>query len=339
MGAPLVGKTLSHYRITAKLGQGGMGVVYHAEDLNLERPVALKVLPPEAIVDHAARERLLREAKLASKLNHPNIATQIGQELNALYVLEGSLRRAGSRIRVTSHLVESRTSHSVWAERYDRELEDVFAIQDEIAQNIARALRVMLTEDEKKATRRAPTDVKAYEYYLRGRQFFYRWRRQGFELATRMFNHAISLDPDYARAHAGLACARAMQSELYELDDTSNLERAEEASRKALELDGDLAEAHSARGLVLSCRRCTNRTRPRKSSRTLSVSTPSSSSPTTSTAESTTTTAISPRLPRSLRRRRGCGPRITKRRAFWPAVTWRWETRPSPTRPSVKHSQ
>ena len=179
-------------------------------------------------------------------------APQIGQELNAAYVLEGSLRRAGNRLRITAQLVETHSGHSVWAERYDRQLEDVFAIQDEIAQNIARALRVMLTETEKRAIAKAPTaNVQAYDYYLRGRQFFYQFRQKGFEFARRMFGRAIEIDPGYALAFAGVAdCC----SFLYMYYDASqiNQKEADTASRKALELDPDLAEAHASRGLAVS---------------------------------------------------------------------------------------
>jgi serine/threonine protein kinase/Flp pilus assembly protein TadD len=179
-------------------------------------------------------------------------APQIGQELNAAFVLEGSLRRAGNRLRITAQLVEAHSGHSVWAERYDRQLEDVFAIQDEIAQNIARALRVMLTETEKRAIAKAPTtNVQAYDYYLRGRQFFYQFRQKGFEFARRMFGRAIEVDPGYALAYAGVAdCC----SFLYMYYDASqiNQKEADTASRKALELDPDLAEAHASRGLAVS---------------------------------------------------------------------------------------
>ncbi len=118
-------------------------------------------------------------------------APEIGQQLIAPYVLTGSLRRAGNRLRITAQLVETRTGHSAWAERYDRQLEDVFAIQDEIAQSIARALEVALTEKEKRAIQKVPTaDVRAYDFYLRGRQFFYQLRRNSFEYARQMFQRA-----------------------------------------------------------------------------------------------------------------------------------------------------
>ena len=192
-----------------------------------------------------------RSAVLAYR-DKPATAPQVGQQLNAAYVLAGSLRRAGDRLRITAQLVEARTGHSVWAERYDRQLEDVFAIQDEIAHNIARALRVMLTEKEKRAIQKAPTaDVQAYDYYLRGRQFCYQWRRKGFEFARQMFARAIVIDPGYARAYAGVADCCSFLYMYWEASE-ANLKEADAASRKALELDPELAEAHASRGLAVS---------------------------------------------------------------------------------------
>jgi len=179
-------------------------------------------------------------------------APQIGQELNAAYVLEGSLRRAGDRIRITAQLVESRTGHTIWARRFDRTMEDVFAIQDEMAKNIAEALQVMLTEEEKRAIEKVPTaNVEAYDYYLRGRQYFHQFRRKGIEAARNMFKRAIENDPNYARAWAGLSdCHSFLQ--FYWQPTRENLQQADAASRKALELDPELAEAHASRGHFLS---------------------------------------------------------------------------------------
>jgi serine/threonine protein kinase/Flp pilus assembly protein TadD len=179
-------------------------------------------------------------------------APQVGQELNAAFVLGGSLRRAGNRLRITVQLVETRTRHSVWAERYDRQMEDVFAIQDEIAQSIASALKVMLTESEKQAIAKAPTaDVKAYDFYLRGRQFFYQFRRRGYDFARQLFSRAIELDPGYARAYAGVADCYSYLYMYWEAIN-ENLKAADDASQKALQLDPDLAEAHISRGLAIS---------------------------------------------------------------------------------------
>ncbi len=207
----------------------------------------------EDIITELSKIRELKVFPRAAVLAYrdkPVTAPQIGAELNAAYMLGGSIRRAGNRLRFTAQLVETRTGHSAWAERYDRQMEDVFAIQDEIAQSIAKALRVMLTETEKRAIQKAPTaDVQAYDYYLRGRQSFYLFRKKGFDSARQMFARATVIDPNYARAYAGVAdCC----SFLYMYGDSSeaNLKEAEAASRKALELDPDLAEAHASRGLV-----------------------------------------------------------------------------------------
>ncbi len=182
----------------------------------------------------------------------PLPANQIGQQLAAAYILEGSIRRSGSRLRITAQLAETRTGHSVWAERYDRQLQDVFEIQDEIAQNIAKALRVMLTEKEKHEIEKVPTrDVQAYDYYLRGRKDVFQFRRKGLEFARQMFARAIVIDPSYAHAFAGVAdCC----SFLYMYFDASedNLKEAVGASRRAVELDPESAEAHASRGLAES---------------------------------------------------------------------------------------
>jgi serine/threonine protein kinase/Flp pilus assembly protein TadD len=181
----------------------------------------------------------------------PTTAPEVGRELNASYVLEGSLRRAGNRLRITARLVETATARSVWAERYDRELQDVFAIQDEIAQNIAKALKVVLTDQEKRSIEKAPTaDVQAYDYYLRGRQYFYQFRRKSFDYARQMFARAIVIDPNYARAYAAVAdCCSNLY--MYWGGSSDELREAEAASRKAVEIDDELAEAHVSRGLAL----------------------------------------------------------------------------------------
>jgi TolB-like protein/Tfp pilus assembly protein PilF len=177
---------------------------------------------------------------------------KVGEQLDVGTVLEGSIRKAGSRLRITAQLISVAGGHHLWSERYDRELEDVFAIQEEIAGNIVKALRVVLSDDEKRAIEKAPTaNVEAYEFYLRGRQFFHQWRRKSVEYARRMFERAIELDPNYALAHAGIAdCCGFMYT--YWDASATNLERADAASRRALELDPESAEAHTSRGMALA---------------------------------------------------------------------------------------
>ncbi len=180
---------------------------------------------------------------------------EIGRKLKVATVLEGSVRKAGLKLRVTAQLVNVADGYHLWSERYDRQLEDVFAIQDEIAENIVKALRVVLSEEEKRAIEKAPTEsVQAYEYYLRGRQFFHQFRRTGIQFARRMFDRAIEIDPKYVLAYAGVAdCCSFLY--MYWDGSKANLESAESASRKALELDPELAEAHASRGFALSLRR------------------------------------------------------------------------------------
>jgi serine/threonine protein kinase/Flp pilus assembly protein TadD len=180
---------------------------------------------------------------------------QVGRELNAACVLSGSLRRAGNRLRITAQLIGTQTGHSIWAERYDRELKDVFEVQDEIARSISQALRIKLSPQEEKAIARKQTDnPQAYDYYLRGRQFFHQFRRKGFDFARQMFARAIVIDPNYARAFAGVAdCCSFLYMYWDSVED--NLNEAEAASRKALELDPELAEAHAASGLAFSLKK------------------------------------------------------------------------------------
>ncbi|SRR5579863_5301322 len=179
---------------------------------------------------------------------------QVGEQLNVGTVLEGSVRKAGNRLRITAQLINVADGYHLWSERYDRELEDVFAVQDEIAENIVRALRVVLSENEKRAIEQPRAgDVEAYEYYLRGRQFFHQFREKGLQYARRMFARAIEIDPAYARAYAGIADCSSMLFHYWDASE-ANLEQADSASRKALELAPELAEAHAARGLALSLR-------------------------------------------------------------------------------------
>ena len=177
---------------------------------------------------------------------------EIGKKLKVSTVLEGSVRKMGNRLRITAQLVNVADGSNLWSEKYDREIEDIFAIQDDISQAIVKALRVILTEGEKKQIEKARTEnVQAYDYYLRGRQYLHQLRRKSLEYARQMFNKAIEIDRDYARAYAGVADSCSM---LYTYFDARefNLRQADIASHKALELEPELAEAHVARGLAVS---------------------------------------------------------------------------------------
>ncbi|HJQ12035.1 MAG TPA: protein kinase [Gemmatimonadaceae bacterium] len=174
----------------------------------------------------------------------------IGRKLKVSTVLEGSVRKMGNKLRITAQLVNVADGYHLWSERYDRELEDVFAIQDDISQAIVKSLRVILHEDEQRAIEKSRThNVQAYDFYLRGRQFFPQFSRKALEYAKQMFNKAIDLDPKYARAYAGVADCYSL---LYTYFDARefNIRQADIFSRKALELEPELAEAHAARGLA-----------------------------------------------------------------------------------------
>ena len=150
-----------------------------------------------------AQLEIFPRSEMLAFRDKPVTAQQVGQQLGAAYVLEGSIRRAGNRVRITAQLVEASTRHSVWAERYDRQIEDVFAIQEEIARSIAQALRITLTPQEEKTIARKPTENPlAYDFYLRGRNYS---RRENIDYALQMFEQAIQLDPNFALAHAGIA--------------------------------------------------------------------------------------------------------------------------------------
>lgn len=175
----------------------------------------------------------------------------IGERLGVEAVLEGSVRREEKRLRVTAQLINVADGYHLWSEKFDREMADVFAIEEEIAQHIALALQVVLGDRERRALGRVPTvDVRAYEFYLRGRQFFVQMRRRSLEYAVGMFERAIAVDPSYGLAWAGLADAAASLA-MYYPPGEAQLGRADEASRRALELAPDLAEAHASRGFAL----------------------------------------------------------------------------------------
>jgi serine/threonine protein kinase/tetratricopeptide (TPR) repeat protein len=195
-----------------------------------------------------------RTSSFAFKGKNVNIR-KVGDELNVGTVLEGSVRKAGNRLRVMAQLVNVSDGYHLWSERYDRQMDDVFAIQDEISENIVKALKVVLSEDEKRAIEKPPTEnVEAYEYYLRARQYFHQFRRTGMQFARRMFERAIEVDPKYSKAFAGVAdCCSFMY--MYWDGSKANLEGADTASKRALELDPELAEANASRGFALSLSR------------------------------------------------------------------------------------
>jgi serine/threonine protein kinase/Tfp pilus assembly protein PilF len=176
---------------------------------------------------------------------------QIGQQLKAAYVLTGSLRRSGNRLRITTQLVDTSTDFPLWSERYDREMKDVFEVQDEIARKIAEALRVTLSPQELEALAIKPTEnLQAYDLYLRGKRYARRQTRQDLEFALQMFENAVTIDPSFALAYAACANACAMFYCNYSRDMVW-VERARNASGKAVALRWDLPEVQVSQAWVL----------------------------------------------------------------------------------------
>ncbi len=190
-------------------------------------------------ISKIAQLEIFPRSEMLAFRDKPVTAQQVGQQLGAAYVLEGSIRRAGNRVRITAQLVEASTRHSVWAERYDRQLEDVFAIQEEIARSIAQALRITLTPQEDKIIAHKPTEnPQAYDFYLRGRSYT---RRENMDYALQMFEQAIQLDPNFALAHAGIANLCGLIYEIRE-QNPNWIERGVAACDRAMALAPDLPE-------------------------------------------------------------------------------------------------
>jgi serine/threonine protein kinase/Flp pilus assembly protein TadD len=181
----------------------------------------------------------------------PVTTAQIGQQLGASYALGGSLRRSGNRLRINAQLVDTSTDFPVWSERYDREMKDVFEVQDEIASKIAQALRITLSPQEQQALASKPTEnLQAYDLYLRGKGYARRRQRQDMEVAAQMFENAVILDPKFALAHSAIAN---VSTQLYVNfgRDPRWLERAVKAAETAIALRPDLPEALVAQGWIL----------------------------------------------------------------------------------------
>ena len=176
---------------------------------------------------------------------------RVASELGVRFLIEGSVRKAGQRVRVTGQLIDGSTGGHLWAERYDRDLTDIFAVQDEIAKAIVDQLKVRLLPDETVGIGQAPTsDVEAYTHFLKGRELFHDGTKYSLTIARRMYARAIELDPQYARAYAGIATCDARLNEWYGVGIVADEILA--TAERAIELEPDLAEAHAARGAALA---------------------------------------------------------------------------------------
>jgi TolB-like protein len=208
----------------------------------------------EDIISELSKIKTLRTLSRTSVLAYRDKSvtpTQIGQQLGAAYLLTGSLRRAATRLRINAELVDTNTNFPLWSERYDREMADVFAVQDEIARKIAEALRITLTPQEQEALAAKPTEnPQAYDLFLRGKSFARRVTRQDTEFALQMFENAVALDPQFALAHAAIASSCAQYHWHFERA-PAWIERAKAASQRASALGKDAPEIQVAEAWIL----------------------------------------------------------------------------------------
>jgi serine/threonine protein kinase/Flp pilus assembly protein TadD len=175
---------------------------------------------------------------------------QVGETLRVNYILEGSVRTAGNKIRITAQLIDVRGGYQLWAERFDRFVEDIFDLQNEVSQKIAEALKISLTDSEKQLLAKKPTDdLRAYDFYMRGRELLYLKGKRNTENAIRMFENAVAIDPGFASSYAGLAEA---YSHMYEWYDGNPLwlGKVIETNQRALTLDPNLSEAQFGIAMV-----------------------------------------------------------------------------------------
>ncbi len=174
---------------------------------------------------------------------------QVSEDLGVRYVLVGSVRKAGDRVRITARLVNATTGGQLWAENYDRELKDIFSLQDEITQEIVVALKVEMREAELERVRRIPTDnLTAYDSFLRGMEYFSRFTKEANDRAQQMFERAIELDPEFAAAYAFLGLLYWKDWKFQWDPSPQALERAFELAQRAVTLDDSLPVAHRLLG-------------------------------------------------------------------------------------------
>lgn len=209
----------------------------------------------EEIINDLAKMEGIRVASRTSSFAYkgkPEDIRNIGKNLDVKTVLEGSVRKTEDRLRITTQLIDVSDGCHLWSQQFDREMADIFDIQLEIARSITETLKIKLSDKEKLYVKKVPTEnIEAYDYYLRGRQFFYRHKRKYMQHAIEMFSRAIEQDSGYARAYAGKADCHSY-SYYYFGGSNADVQQALKDSETALSLDPDLAEAHAAHGLAVS---------------------------------------------------------------------------------------
>ena len=197
-----------------------------------------------------ALQVISRTSVMAFK-NRPSGLREIAATLQVATLLEGSVRRSGDRVRIVAQLIDAETDRHLWTETYNRQLTDIFAIQADVAMQIAAALQAELSPAERTRIQREPTrDVEAYQLYLQGRHCYLRYTEEGSRKGLEYFERAIVKDPDYALAYAAMAMAYTELGEAGALQPGEAYRRAKEASAKALALDGDLGDAHCMVGFI-----------------------------------------------------------------------------------------
>jgi len=204
----------------------------------------------EEILNRLAQIKNLHVASRTSSFRfkgQPADIGSVGRQLGVSTILEGSVRKAGDQLRITAQLINAEDGYHLWSHSYDRKLEHIFEIQDEIATQMATALEVTLQTDSPEECC-TTSDVLAYDYFLQGKHYFHRWGLRNVQFAIEMFTKAVRIDPAYARAWAALADSYAMTC-MYWSASEENLSGADAASLKALELSPGLAESHVSRGL------------------------------------------------------------------------------------------
>jgi len=239
---------------TRRAAEQSVAVLYFENLSGIKEDEYLRDGVTEDIITELSKMKELKTFSRATILAYRDRTVtpgEIGKQLGAAFVLAGSLRRAGARLRINAQLVDTRTDFPVWSERYDRQMEDVFEVQDDIARSIAEALRITLTPQEKQALAVKPTEnLQAYDLYLRGRSYARRVSRQDFEFALQMFENAVSLDPTFALGHAAIANVCAEYHNLYERD-PKWVERAVAATERAIALGKDAPEVLVAEAWIL----------------------------------------------------------------------------------------
>lgn len=212
----------------------------------------------EEIITRLSKIRELKVASRSTVLRYKGSGIdprEVGRELGVGSVLEGSVRKLGNRVRITAQLINATDGFHLCSEVYDRNLDDVFKIQDEVSERIAEVLRLNLTEAEKVQLSAVPTrSIEAYDYYSRGRHLFYQYTKAGHRAAIQMYLKALELDEDYALAYAGLAVCYGFLFIRGWDENPVWLDKAEEAALKALAIDQGLAQAHFALGYVYECK-------------------------------------------------------------------------------------